>query len=172
MAKPKTPLQLLNDMEQQAAWDKFPDAPREYIVRLPNKASNANSLTKSIIKFLQLSGHQAERISVEGRVIDTRQTYTDVLGQTKTTGTFKRIPSSATKGSADIGSTIKKTYHKGTPYEVTTGVSVKIEVKWGKDRLSEAQRTYSANVKRAEGEYWVVHTFDEFYDKYQQFING
>lgn len=153
-----TPLQVLNRMEQQKAWDDNPLAPRSAIVRLPNKANNANTLTKSVIKFLTLSGHQAERISVEGRVIAGQQTYTDVLGHRKTIGTFKRIPSSARKGSADISAIIR-------------GRSVKLEIKYGKDRQSDVQKAYQAEVERAGGVYIIVRTFDQFYEWYNQFIS-
>lgn len=155
---PDQHLKILNQMEQEAAWSKFPNTPKSYIVRLPNKANSANALTKSVIKFLQLSKHQAERISNEGRVINTTSQYTDVLGHVKTTGGYKRIPSSMTKGTADISATIK-------------GYSVKIEIKYGKDRVSKEQLKYQLDVRSAGGQYWLVRTFDDFYEQYTEFMN-
>jgi len=46
----------------------------------PMKDNSANELTKAVIRFIRLSGGQAERISVTGRTISTQKTYTDVLG--------------------------------------------------------------------------------------------
>ena len=157
--KKLTPIQVLNQMDQQALYQKYPTTPKEYLVIKPNTAGNANSLTKSIIKFLKLSGHQAERISVEGRVIDQRETYTDVLGHRRTIGSIKRVKSSATKGSADISATIK-------------GRSVKIEVKWGRDKQSDNQKAYQAEVERAGGVYMIARTFDQFYEWYNEFVSS
>lgn len=156
----RTPLQELNELELRVAREKCHDIP--YIYRKPNKVNNANSLTKAVIKFLTLSGHQAERVSVEGRVIDKRQTYTDVLGHTKTVGTFKRIPSSATRGSADISATIKRN---------GVGMSVKIEIKYGRDVQSDVQKRYQEQIERAGGQYWLVRTFDSFMEQYKKFMS-
>ena len=58
-----------------------------------------------------------------------------------------------TKGSADISATIQ-------------GKSIKIEIKWGKDRQSPAQAKYQAEIEKAGGIYLIIHTFDEFYEWY------
>jgi len=68
------------------------------------KQNSANALTKSIIAFLQHHGCQAERISVEGRVIDGRKIVQDVMGVNRQIGSVKRVWSSGRKGSADISS--------------------------------------------------------------------
>jgi len=78
---------------------------------------------------------------------------TDVIGRTKTIGTVKRIPSSGTKGTSDIKAIIQ-------------GRMVAIEVKIGKDRQSEAQKSYQSMVEKAGGLYWIVKSFEDFYEKY------
>jgi hypothetical protein len=117
------------------------------------KVTTANGLTKAIIDYIRLSGGQAERISCEGRVIDARKTYTDCIGRVKTIGTIKRVQTAATIGTADISATIK-------------GRSVKIEVKIGNDRQSEAQRQYQINIERASGLYFIAKDFQTFFEWY------
>jgi hypothetical protein len=109
----------------------------------------ANDLTKLIIKFIQVRGGQAERITTSGRVVDNRTTYTDVVGITRTMGSINWIPTNGTKGSADIAATIK-------------GRSVKIEVKIGKDRQSPAQVQYQKNIEAAGGLYYIARDFTSF----------
>jgi len=151
------PIQILYDMmleEHRRKYPMFTEGQR-YIPKF--KVSTANGLTRAVIEFLRLRGHQAERVSVEGRVIDGRREFTDALGCRRTMGTLKRIKSSMTRGSADISSTI-------------AGRSVKWEVKVGKDRQSPAQKEYQAAIERAGGVYYIVRTFDEFYEKYNELI--
>lgn len=71
----------------------------------------------------------------------------------KTIGTGKWIPGSTTKGTADISATIK-------------GRSVKIEVKIGKDRQSEAQVAYQKKIEQSGGIYFIAKDFDTFMDFY------
>ena len=63
-----------------------------------------------------------------------------------------------TKGSADISATI-------------AGRSVKIEVKIGLDRQSEAQRRYQATVERAGGLYFIAKDFTSFIEWYSEKLN-
>jgi hypothetical protein len=94
-----------------------------------------------------------------GRPIDNRKQVTDVLGRTKTIGSMTWGKSTATKGSADISATIE-------------GLSVKIEVKIGKDRQSEYQKIYQENIEKAKGKYWIVKNFSDFYEKYQNLLES
>ena len=88
-----------------------------------------------------------------GRPIDQRKTFTDVLGHTHQVGSVKWIPGTSTRGSADISATIQ-------------GRSVKIEIKFGKDRQSEAQRKYAREVEAAGGIYYVCKDFTSFVEWY------
>lgn len=151
--------QRLESLYRIYSKQRWPTAP-DHIRPVPKwSEKNANELTKTVIDFLQLSGMQAERISNEGRVIDNRKTVTDVLGQRRTVGSVKRIKSSMTKGTADISATI-------------FGRSVKIEIKYGKDRQSEAQKKYQADIERAGGIYIIVKEFDKFVEWYDRLLNG
>lgn len=138
---------------------KYPSVPDHAVPPCKHKDNNTNALTKTIIAFLQYHGCQAERIPVEGRVIDQRETVQDVLGRSRSIGSVKRIPSSATKGSTDISSTIR-------------GKSVKIEVKYGKDRQSDKQKEYQTAIEASEGIYLIAKTFEQITEELMKIIDN
>ena len=113
----------------------------------------ANGLTKCIICFLTMKGHQAERINTMGHPVDTRRTVTDVVGITRRVGSITWVKTTSTRGSADISATIN-------------GRSVKIEVKTGKDRQSQAQKEYQRAVEQAGGLYVIAESFEQFLEWY------
>jgi hypothetical protein len=150
-------------IELKKTYDKakhpnFPDYAR---VEPKYTDKTANGLTKAVCDFLNLSGHQAERISTTGRYIDESKVVTDVLGRKRKIGTGKYIPGNGTKGSADISSTIKMNINGRL-----IGVSVKWEVKIGKDRQSEYQKDYQLSIEEATGYYFIVRNFEEFLNHY------
>lgn len=151
------PLQILNYIKFEEAKRNYPNVPTHALSVKSFSDNTANGLTKCILEFLRLNGWQAERINTTGRVIDNRKTYTDVIGRTVTIGSTKYIPTTGTKGSADISATIK-------------GRSVKIEIKIGQDRQSEAQKEYQRSVEQSGGVYILAKTFDDFYYWYMDFI--
>jgi len=130
---------------------KFKDQPG--LLKQTFRDDSANGLTKCIIKFIQLRGGQAERISTSGRVVDNRTIYTDVVGFVRTMGSVQWIPSNSTKGSADISATV-------------SGRSIKIEVKISKDRQIEAQIKYQKNIETAGGLYYIAKDFTSFVEWY------
>ena len=129
--------------------------PNNAYIPLSNWNDNsANALTKCIIHFLTYSGFQAERINTmgvyrEGKKIQVGENTRQLKG------TY--TPSTGTKGSADISATIR-------------GRSVKIEVKYGKDRQSEVQKRYQESVEAAGGTYFIARSFDEFMIFYLKFL--
>ena len=134
--------------------EKYPSIPDHCRVKPTIEYKSANGLTKCIIDFIRLSGGQSERISSEGRVIDTRKTFQNVIGQTVTTGSIRRIKTSGQRGTADISATIKN--------KSGIGISVKIEVKIGSDRQSKEQQEYAESIIRAGGYYVLAPSFDVF----------
>jgi hypothetical protein len=155
MNRQSSAIKELNRLACQRQRELHPDVPVAYLPPHRYLDHSANGLTRCVLAWLKLNGHQAERISVTGRRIDQRQTYTDVLGQRRQVGTVKWIASSMQRGSADISAIIK-------------GIPVKIEIKFGDDRQSDYQRTYQAEVERSGGIYLIVGTFQEFLDWYRQ----
>ena len=136
---------------------KFPTFP-EYA--RPIKAysdTKANGLTKCIIDFLNYSGHQAERINNMGRRIDKRKIVTDVVGNIREIGSVEYMKSTMTPGTADISCTLN-------------GRSLKVEVKIGSDRQSQAQINYEQAITRAGGIYIIARDFDSFLEWYDNFI--
>ena len=134
----------------------------DYVPKTKFSDTTANGLTKAVVTFLNLSGHQAERISTTGRYIDNSKIVTDVTGAQRVLGKGKWIKGSGVSGSADISSTINV---KGI------GLSVKFEVKM-KDRQSEHQKIYEQDIKKAGGQYYVVHNFPEFIEYYNKVLTS
>lgn len=151
------PIEILKKLKLDHLRKEYPSLPEHAIKQPKYSDKSANELTKAIIDFLNLSGHQAERINTMGRPIDNRKQVTDVIGRTKTIGSMTWGKSTSTKGSADISSTI-------------FGRSVKWEIKYGKDRQSEDQKKYQQDIERAGGQYWIVKTFDQFYEMYCEYL--
>ena len=148
----------LVELEKDQIRLKFPSLPEHCFPKSNYSDKDANSLTKCIVDFINLSGYQAERINTMG-------VYREPKKHEQFNGTFKTLvkgtytPSTSTKGSADISSTIH-------------GRSVKIEVKYGKDRMSEAQQRYKEDIEKAGGVYYVARTFDEFISWYDGFLSS
>lgn len=137
-------------IDSKKRYPSFPD----YARVTPNYTDKtANGLTKCIIHFIQLTGGQAERINCTGRAIDNRKTYTDTLGRCRTIGSVAYIKTTGQRGTADISATIK-------------GKSVKIEVKIGNDRQSDAQKQYQKSIEASGGIYIIAKTFEQFYNWY------
>lgn len=152
------PLDTLKKLKLEHLKREYPNVP-DYAIPAPKYSEgSANELTKCVIDFLNLSGHLAERHSNEGRVIDNRKTYTDVIGRQKTIGTLKRISSNQVNGTSDIKATIN-------------GRMIAIEIKFGLDKQSPAQAVYQERVERAGGEYWIVKDFTGFLENYHRFTS-
>lgn len=128
---------------------RYPSIEQEYLAKVEFTDKTANGLTKCITSFIQLIGGQAERISTTGRPIDRTKIVTDVLGHQRSIGSINWIPGTTTNGSADISATI-------------SGRSIKIEVKIGRDKQSEAQRKYQKEIEQAGGYYYIAQDFTSF----------
>lgn len=140
---------------RKAAYKK-PEAVKklERVTGRKHRDDTANGLTRCIIGYLHHKGWQAERINTTGIPVDTRHEVKDIIGHRRTIGGVTWRPGGSTVGSADISATIK-------------GRSVKIEVKIGRDRQSEAQRQYQAAVEAAGGVYYIARNFTDFWRWYQ-----
>lgn len=141
----------LERLADEAARIKHPNmpflAPRKY------RDDSANKLTACIIDYIRFTGGQAERIANMGRMMDNRRSFVDVTGKLRTVGRNKWIPGTGTNGTADISATI-------------SGKSVKIEVKFGRDFQSEAQKKYQKAVELAGGIYFIASSFEQFFKWY------
>jgi len=146
---------ILKALELEILKDKSTMNPRYLEDLLTDWNDNsANSLTKSIEFYINANGYQAERINTMGVYREGKKIQVgENTRQLKGTWT----PSTSTKGSADISATIR-------------GRSVKIEVKYGKDKQSEVQKRYQESIEQAGGTYFIARNFDEFMIFYYNFI--
>ena len=152
-------LQELKELALAENRAKYPNLP-DY-ARAIHKYNDrtANGLTRCIIDFLRFNGHQAERIAVTGRYIDETKLVTDSLGNKRKIGSGKWIKTTMQAGTADISATI-------------FGRSVKIEVKIGPDRQSEAQKRYQKQIETAGGVYIIPKSFDDFLVEYKKIAHA
>lgn len=157
-------LRELSELEARDRHTKNPSFPFDYLARTKYTDKTANGLTKCIVEFLRLHGHQAERIRSEGRMIDGTQVVTDVLGHRKTIGSVKFIKASSQNGTADISAVVAVNVMGRI-----VGVACKWEVKM-RDKQSDAQRQYELNVTTAGGKYFLVHSFEEFQEQYESVL--
>ena len=150
----------LKALELEALRIKHPTIDQKYLAFTDWKDNSANSLTNCVIAYVQYMGGQAERISSQGQYREGAkiQVGTGEIAHTKQLP-GKWTPGQSTKGTADISTTIR-------------GRSVKIEIKYGKDRQSDVQKAYQEAIERAGGVYIIVRTFDEFVEWYETFILG
>jgi hypothetical protein len=154
----------LSELEARSRHAKNPTFPFNYLARTKYTDKTANGLTKCIVDFLNLSGHQAERIRSEGRMIDNTRIVTDVLGHRKTIGSVKYIKASSQNGTADISATVQ-VFVMGRPL----GIACKWEVKM-RDKQSVAQAKYEQAVTTAGGKYFLVHNWQEFMEQYESVL--
>jgi hypothetical protein len=147
-------IEALRQLHLNASRQNFPSVPEHARTAPSYSDKTANSLTKCIISFINLTGGQAERISNTGRYVDNRKKYTDVLGNTRTIGSVQWIKGTGENGTADISAIIN-------------GRSVKIEVKVGRDRQSTEQKQYQQRIEKAGGIYVIAKDFQSFYLWYQ-----
>jgi hypothetical protein len=151
-------IKQLERMSFDAKREKYHGIHEKYLAPERFRDDTANGLTKCIITYITLCGGQAERINCTGRQIDRRTTYTDVTGVKRTIGSYEWVKGSGCIGTADISATIQ-------------GRSVKIEVKIGRDRQSDAQKEYQKKIEKAGGVYIIVRDFEQFLNWYSHFIN-
>ena len=143
-------------LEWQYLREKHPMVPEHCLAKSAWSDKTANGLTKMVVSFIQMSGYQAERINTMGTFRGPKK-YTNLDGVTRSVGKGTYTRSGSTPGSADISATIN-------------GRSVKIEIKIGADRQSDAQKNYQDAIEKAGGTYLIVKNFDEFIEWYDSFM--
>ena len=136
----KQAIRLLKDAVKSSKLAKYPNIP-DYAVTVPHyEDSTANGLSKCIIDFLNSQDHcYCGRISNEG-VMRTNQ-Y----------GKSFRVKSSMQNGIFDLDAVIY-------------GRAVKIEIKIGNDKMSQAQHDYKRQIENALGYCLIVKNLQEFMD--------
>ena len=146
---------LLEELYIKVTKENYPNFPEFAIPPEKFNDKTANDLTKTICKFISYIGGQAERISNQGQYRDNTKVVTDVLGRKRTIGSGTWTKGQGTNGTADISA-------------IYRGKSFKIEVKIGKDRMSQAQLRYKQEVERAGAFYIIARNFDDFIDDFRE----
>lgn len=155
---------ILNELYLNFQRQKYPNVPKHCLSQKYTKTDNStNGLTSCIIDFLLFNGHEAERINTMGRYIDNSKIVENVLGQKIKVGSGQYIPTTGVKGRADITAKIKIS---SMPYPI----AVEIEVKFGKDRMSDAQKKYQERMQNVGTPYLIATNFDEFLEWYNNFV--
>lgn len=111
----------------------------------------ANGLTKCIIDWINFSGGHANRISVMGTV--RKEKIPLAFGNVREI--IRYTPATTRKGTADI-------------HAIIQGRHLSIEVKIGRDRLSEHQLAEQSRVTEAGGKYFVATDMESFVSFYKQ----
>lgn len=148
---PDTALHHLRYLAYKYARNRYPTVPKYALSISRYNDNTANGLTRCIIDFIRYSGGQAERISCTGRILDKRKQYVDSVGFHRTVGSIQWIKPSMQSGTADISATYG-------------GLSIKIEVKIGRDRQRPSQAAYQCQIEAAGGFYFIAHDFQSFYE--------
>lgn len=122
--------------------------------------STEGGLIKCIQQFIKMNGGIAERINSMGRQIDNRKTVTDpISGAKKVIGSIEWVRGTSTLGTADVSITV-------------FGLSIKVEIKIGHDRQSDAQREYQRRIEAAGGIYIIAKSFDGFLHEFLKAVEG
>ena len=106
---------------------------------------NTNELTKSVLAYLNYHPETfAYRVN-NGAVYDAKR------------GTYRK--GNTVKGIADITC-------------CTRGKMIQIEIKFGPDKQSDAQRKFQEKIEKSGGQYWIVKTFDDIIEKFEAYQNN
>lgn len=151
-----TQLQILKQHKLAELKTLFPQT-RVFDYQANFKDKTEKDLKACIQYYAKVHGFQAEVINNRGFRKDNRVVVENCIGQMKTIGSVQWLPSSQRKGTADMSLTIR-------------GRSVKCEIKMPGDRMSQHQKEYQNEVEQAGGIYWIVTSFEDFYNKYQNFV--
>ena len=130
---------------------RYPNLPEAARVVPAYTDKNTKGLTRGVYDFLKLQGYHVERTGCEGRVIDNRKTFNDVLGNVKTIGSIKRVYSSSQRGTSDLKAIIDGRF-----------VAIEIKCEATKDRQSSYQKEYQEQVEASGGIYMIATSFDQF----------
>ena len=156
-------IEALKELLKAECRAKHPNLPDHAVtVNTFDKMKPEKKEKKRIEAFLLASGQYASIIENRGQRVDNRQTVTDTIGRQKVIGSVSFIGSGMRKGLADIKAVIN-----GKPIDI----ELKRIYKNGKDRQSDSQVLEQSRIERAGGQYWIVSSFEDFYQKYNEYIN-
>jgi hypothetical protein len=155
-------IEALKELLKAECRAKHPNLPEHAVtVNTFDKMKPEKKEKKRIEAFLLASGQYASIIENRGQRVDNRQTVTDTIGRQKVIGSVSFIGSGMRKGLADIKAVIN-----GKPIDI----ELKRIYKNGKDRQSDSQVLEQSIIEKAGGQYWIVSSFEDFYQKYNEYL--
>lgn len=125
-------VKTLEAMADEAARKRYPNNP--HLAPRKYRDDTANKLTKCIVDYITFCGGFASRVSTTG------QYRNDIK---------KWIPGTVKKGMPDVTGTLK-------------GRSLFIEVKIGRDKMSEDQKKVKRQIENSGGLYFIAKNFTDF----------
>lgn len=135
---------------------QYPNMPAHAVPKTTFSDRTANGFAKAIIAYLQdYCGYMAYRQSTEGRYRPGK-VVVDVVGRQRTLK-GRYIPA-AKKGLGDVTAVLKG------------GKFVSIEIKIGRDRQREDQKTFEKQVTKVGGVYLLVRNWNEFLQGVKPYI--
>jgi len=139
---------------------------KEHLLPPPKlKETCTKDLESLIINFLKLNKHDAWKQETTGKIIDKREENIDFSGNKRIIGSIIRVKSSERVGRGDIGAKIMINING-----IIIPVAVELEIKWQKDYQRESQIKYQKNLEEIGGLYFIIKTFDQFIEWYDNFI--
>ena len=142
-------VKILEQLVLEKQKEKYPSFP--YPDQPKYSDSTTNGLTKCVVDFVKIKGIHAERVSNQGQYRNNSKTVTDCIGRKRKIGNGTWTKGQGINGTADI-------------HSIINSKPVMIEIKFGKDFQSKAQKEYQKFIEKSGGIYLVVRTFQEFYD--------
>ena len=148
------PIEILKQMNLQDQRNKYPTVPEHARVRPKYSDKNANGLTKCIVDYINFIGGIAERRNNQGQWV-MPVTYTNVFGKEQLLQKGKWIKGSGLNGTSDVSG-------------VYNGIPVSIEVKIGRDKMSDDQLKYKQRFERAGGKHFIAKNFTDFFNEFNK----
>lgn len=136
-----TGLQHLAALDLETKRQRHPNMPAYAVPASKFSDKTANDLTRAIVRLFQVHGHFATRLQSTGTFRDDLKMY---------------VPSQQRKGLPDV-------------FAVVGGRAVFVEIKAGKDRLSDDQKKAISLLTMAGAAVYVATTFQDFYDWFLSF---
>ena len=129
-------LTYLNTLADQRKAERSPHFPTKFIPRSKYNDRDANSLTRCVVDYCNLTGHFATRL--------------------QSTGTYR----------ADVSKYIPSQQRAGLPdvFAVVEGRAVFVEVKHGADGLSDVKKGTISDLQSEGARVYVARDFQSFYD--------
>jgi hypothetical protein len=136
MSSPSSALRQLEWLADARKRERYPNVPEHGLVKARYSDKTANDLTRAIVDYCTLSGHFATRLQSTGTYREDLKRY---------------VPSQQRRGLPDV-------------FAVVHGRAVHVEVKIGRDRLSDEQKQAIQELQAAGAAVFIAADFQQFHE--------